>query len=287
MSLQGRTLFITGASRGIGLAVALRAARDGARVAIAAKTAEPHPKLPGTIYTAAEDIERAGGAALPLIVDVRSEDQVSAAIEKTLAVFGGIDICVNNASAITLGGTGAVPMKKFDLMQNVNARATYLVTRACLPHLKRSGNPHVLVMAPPPVLRPDWFAPHLAYSISKYGMSLCVLGMAEEFRADGIAVNGLWPRTTIATSAIRFVVGDAEMLRRSRTPDIVADAAHAILNRPSTSYTGNFAIDDEVLSAEGTRDFDRYRIDPTVPLMLDLFVDPHAPLPPGVMLGPA
>jgi citronellol/citronellal dehydrogenase len=287
MSLQDRTLFVTGASRGIGLAIALRAARDGARVAIAAKTAEPHPKLPGTIYTAAEEIERAGGRALPLAVDVRDEAQVIAAVAKTVATFGGIDVCVNNASAIKLGGTGTIPMKQFDLMHYVNVRATYLVTRACLPHLKRSGNPHVLVMAPPPVLRPDWFAPHLAYSISKYGMSLCALGMSEEFRADGIAVNGLWPRTTIATSAIRFVVGDAEMLRRSRRPDIVADAAYAILNRPSASYTGNFALDDEVLSAEGVRDFDGYRVDPTVPLTLDLFVDPQAPLPPGVTLGPA
>jgi citronellol/citronellal dehydrogenase len=287
VSLRDKILFITGASRGIGLAIALRAARDGARVAIVAKTAEPHPKLPGTIYSAADEIERAGGTPLPLVVDVRSEEQVAAAVEKTVATFGGIDVCVNNASAIKLGGTESISIKQFDLMHQVNARATYLVTRACLPSLKKSGNPHVLVMAPPPVLRPDWFAPHLAYSMTKFGMSLCVLGMAEEFRAYGIAVNALWPRTTIATSAIRFVVGDAEMLRRSRTPDVVADAAHAILSKPSTSFTGSFAVDDEVLSAEGVRDFDKYRVDPTAPLALDLFIDPAAQQPPGVTLGPA
>jgi citronellol/citronellal dehydrogenase len=286
MSLAGKTLFITGASRGIGLAIALRAARDGARVAIAAKTAEPHPKLPGTIFTAAAAIEKAGGTALPLVVDVRHETDVDTAVEKTVAAFGGIDICVNNASAIRLAGTEATSMKHFDLMHQVNTRATYLVTRACLPHLKRAINPHVLVLAPPLALRPEWFAPHLAYSIAKFGMSLCVLGMAQEFRADRIAVNALWPRTTIATSAIQFVLGGTEMWRRSRTTDIVAEAAHAVLTKPAASYTGNFVIDDEVLSAEGVQDFDRFRVDPTAPLALDLFVDPRAPLPRGATLEP-
>ena len=285
MNLQNRTLFVTGASRGIGLAIAVRAARDGARVAIAAKTAEPHPKLPGTIYTAAREIELAGGTALPLVVDVRNDDQVNAAVEKTVAAFGGIDVCVNNAAAIKLAGTEAIAMKQFDLMYQVNTRATYLVTRACLPHLKKSANPHVLMMAPPPVLRSDWFAPHLAYSLAKFGESLCVLGMAEEFRAYGVAVNALWPRTTVATAAIKFVLGGDEMLRRCRTPDIVADAAHVILSKPSRSYTGNFLIDDEVLSAEGVSDFDKYRVDPTAPLAVDLFVDPNAPLPRGVALA--
>jgi citronellol/citronellal dehydrogenase len=286
MSLRGKTLFITGASRGIGLAIAIRAARDGARVAVAAKTARPHPKLPGTIYTAADQIEKAGGTALPLVVDVRSEEQVNAAVEQTVAAFGGIDICVNNASAIKLTGTEATPMKHFDLMHQVNARATFLVTRACLPHLRRGANPHVLVLAPPPLLKPEWFAPHAAYTIAKYGMSLCVLGMAEEFRDDKIAVNALWPRTTIATAAVRFEFGGGEMLRRCRTADIMADAAYVVLTKPSTSYTGHFLIDDDVLSAEGVRDFDRFRVDSSMALQIDLFVDPSAPLPPGVTLGP-
>ena len=287
MDLQRRTLFITGASRGIGLAIALRAARDGARIAIAAKTAEPHPKLPGTIHTAAAEIERAGGEALPLVVDVRNEEEVVAAVEKTVAAFGGIDICVNNASAISLTGTEATSMKKFDLMHQINTRGTYLVTRACLPHLKQGTNPHVLMIAPPPRLRPEWFAPHVGYTLAKYGMSLCVLGMADELRADGIAVNALWPRTTIATAAVQFIFGGGEMLRRSRTPDIMAEAAHAVLTKPAASFTGRFLIDDEVLSAEGVRDFDRFRVDPGQPLMPDLFMDPHDPLPPGVTLDPA
>ncbi len=286
MSLQGRTLFVTGASRGIGLAIALHAARDGARVAIAAKTAAPHPKLPGTIYTAAEQIERAGGKALPLVVDVRRDSDVVAAVEKTVATFGGIDICVNNASAITLTGTEATTMKQFDLMHQINTRGTYLVTKACLPHLRRGTNPHVLMIAPPPALKPEWFAPHVGYTMAKYGMSLCVLGMAHELRADGIAVNALWPRTTIATAAVQFVFGGGDMVRRSRTVDIMAEAAHVILTKPSASFTGQFLIDDEVLSAEGVRDFDRFRVDPTVTLMPDLFIDPQAPLPPGVSLAP-
>jgi citronellol/citronellal dehydrogenase len=287
MSLQGSRLFITGASRGIGLAIALRAARDGASVAIAAKTAAPHPKLPGTIYTAADEIERAGGRALPLVVDVRKDADVLAAVEQTVAAFGGIDICVNNASAIALTGTEATSMKQFDLMHQINTRGTYLVTKACLPYLKRGTNPHVLMIAPPPELRPGWFAPHVGYTMAKYGMSLCVLGMADELRADGIAVNALWPRTTIATAAVEFVFGGGEMTRRSRTVEIMADAAYAVLTKPSASFTGRFLIDDEVLSAEGVRDFDRFRVDPSVALMPDLFVDPEAPLPPGVSLGPA
>lgn len=287
MTLQQRTLFITGASRGIGLAIALRAARDGAHVAIAAKTAEPHPKLPGTIYTAAEAIEQAGGRALPLIVDIRDEGAVVKAVERTVDVFGGIDICVNNASAIKLTGTDATSMKQFDLMHQINTRGTFLTTKACLPHLKRGTNPHVLNIAPPLDLRPEWFAPHVAYTMAKFGMSLCVLGMAEELRGDGIAVNALWPRTIIATAAIQFEFAGGQFMNRARTPDIVADAAHAILTKPASSFTGRFLIDDEVLSAEGIRDFDRYRVDPTQPLMSDLFLDPRAPLPPGVTLDPA
>jgi citronellol/citronellal dehydrogenase len=291
MSLRGRTLFITGASRGIGLAIALRAARDGARVAIAAKTAAPHPKLPGTIYTAAEEIERAGGQALPLVVDVRHDAEVLAAVEKTVAAFGGIDICVNNASAIALTGTEATTMKQFDLMHQINARGTYLVTQACLPHLKRGTNPQVLMIAPPPALKPEWFAPHVGYTMAKYGMSLCVLGMAHEFRMHGIAVNALWPRTTIATAAVQFLFGGDAATRRSRTADIMAEAAYAILTKPASRapselLTGRFLIDDEVLSAEGVRDFDRFRVDPSQPLAPDLFIDPHAPLPPGVSFEP-
>ena len=286
--LGGKALFITGASRGIGLAIALRAARDGARVAIAAKTAAPHPKLPGTIHTAAEQIERAGGQALPLVVDVRHDADVLAAVEKTVAAFGGIDICVNNASAIALTGTEATTMKQFDLMHQINTRGTYLVTQACLPHLKRGTNPHVLMIAPPPALKPEWFAPHVGYTMAKYGMSLCVLGMAKEFRPHGIAVNALWPRTTIATAAVQFLFGGDAAVRRSRTVDIMAEAAYAILTKPasSESLTGRFLIDDEVLSAEGIRDFDRFRVDPTAALMPDLFIDPHAPLPPGVSFEP-
>jgi citronellol/citronellal dehydrogenase len=286
MSLRGKTLFITGASRGIGLAIATRAARDGARVAIAAKTAVPHPKLPGTIYTAAEEIERAGGQALPLVVDVRHDQEVATAVEQTVAAFGGIDICVNNASAIALTGTEATSMKQFDLMHQINTRGTYLVTKACLPYLKRATNAHVLVIAPPLELKPAWFGAHVAYTLAKYGMSLCALGLAHELRPDGVAVNALWPRTTIATAAVRFLFGGDETMRRSRTPDIMAEAAHAILTKPAASFTGRFLIDDEVLSAEGVRDFDRFRVDPTTPLMLDLFIDPEAPLPPGVSFAP-
>jgi citronellol/citronellal dehydrogenase len=285
MSLQGKTLFVTGASRGIGLAIALRAARDGANVAIAAKTAEPHPKLPGTIYTAAKEIEDAGGRALPLIVDVREEASVAAAVEATVAKFGGIDICVNNASAISLTGTLATDMKRYDLMNQINARGTYLTSKLCIPHLKAAANPHVLMLSPPLDMKPRWFAPHTAYSMAKFGMSLCVLGMAEEFRADGIAFNALWPRTGIATAAIKFALAGDEGMRRCRTVEIMADAAHAIFVKPAREFTGNFLIDDSFLYAEGERDFDKYRVDPSQPLMADFFVPEDSAPPPGVVIG--
>ncbi|HLY52367.1 MAG TPA: NAD(P)-dependent oxidoreductase, partial [Steroidobacteraceae bacterium] len=247
MSLRGKTLFITGASRGIGLSIALRAARDGANIVVAAKTAEPHPKLRGTIYTAAAEIERAGGRALPLVVDVREEATVEAAARSCAERFGGIDICVNNASAINLSSTERIEMRRYDLIQQINTRGTFVATRACLPYLKRAANPHVLTLSPPLDLRARWFAPHLAYSLSKYGMSLCMLGMAEEYAQAGIACNALWPRTTIATAAVEFALGGPAMMRRSRKPEIVADAAHAILTRPARECTGRFFIDDSVL----------------------------------------
>jgi citronellol/citronellal dehydrogenase len=287
MSLKGKTLFVTGASRGIGLAIALRAARDGANIAIAAKTADPHPKLPGTIYTAAAEIESAGGAALPLVVDVRNEDTVVDAVEQTVARFGGIDICINNASAIQLTGTLQTDMKRYDLMHQINARGTYLTSRACLPYLKQAANPHVLNLSPPLDMKPHWFGPHVAYSMAKYGMSLCVLGMAEEFRGDGVAFNALWPRTGIATAAIRnALAGDAGMAM-CRTPDIMADAAYWIFNQSARACTGQFFIDDIVLYNAGERDFDKYRVDPSKPLMPDFFVPEDAALPPGVTLAPA
>jgi citronellol/citronellal dehydrogenase len=285
MSLQGKTLFVTGASRGIGLAIALRAARDGANVAIAAKTAEPHPKLPGTIYTAGEEIEKAGGKALPLIVDVREEASVMAAVEATVARFGGIDICVNNASAISLTGTLGTDMKRYDLMNQINARGTFLTSKACIPHLKRSANPHVLMLSPPLDMSPKWFAGHTAYSMAKFGMSMCVLGMSAEFADDGIAFNALWPRTGIATAAIRFALAGDEGLRRCRTVEIMADAAHAIFEKPAKAFTGNFLIDDSFLYEEGVRDFDPYRVDPTQPLMPDFFVPDSSKPPPGVTIG--
>jgi citronellol/citronellal dehydrogenase len=284
-TLAGRTLFITGASRGIGLAIGLRAARDGANVAIAAKTAEPHRHLPGTIYTAAREIEAAGGRALPLAVDVRDEASVAQAVEATARAFGGIDICVNNASAIQLTGTLATEMKRFDLMHQVNTRGTFLVSKACIPHLRRAANPHVLMISPPLDLAARWFAPHTAYTMAKFGMSLCVLGMAAEFSTEGIAFNALWPRTTIATAAIRFVVGGDELMRRSRTPEIMADAAHAIVTKPSRAFTGHFLVDDTFLFGEGVRDFDRYRVDRSAPLAPDFFVPDDVPAPPGVTIG--
>jgi citronellol/citronellal dehydrogenase len=271
-TLRDKVLFITGASRGIGLAIALRAARDGARIAIAAKTAEPHPKLPGTIYTAAEEIERAGGQALPLTVDIRREEQIADAVQQTVRQWGGIDICVNNASAISLTDTEATPMKRFDLMHQVNTRGTFATTQACLPQLKRAKNPHVLNLSPPLSMKAHWFAGHVAYTMAKYGMSMCVLGMAEEFKPFGIAVNALWPRTAIATAAMDMI-GGPDVRRQCRTVDIMADAAHAILVRDASSCTGNFFIDDDVLSAEGVTDLSGYAIDPSAELLPDFFLD--------------
>ncbi len=275
-SLSGKTLFLTGGSRGIGRAIALRAARDGANVAIAAKTAEPHPKLPGTIHTVAEEVEEAGGQALALQVDARDEDRVAEAVAETAERFGGIDVVVNNASAILLADTENTPMKRFDLMQQVNTRATFCTTQAALPYLKESAkagrNPHVLVLSPPLNLDPKWFGPHVAYTISKYGMSMCVLGWGEEFQDYGIAANALWPRTTIATAAVKYALGGDAMMRMSRTPEIMADAAHAVLTMPS-SRTGNFFIDDEVLAEAGTTDLSGYSVTPgATEFMPDLFL---------------
>ena len=284
MSLKGKTLFVTGASRGIGLAIALRAARDGANVAIAAKTATPHPKLPGTIHTAAQEIERAGGKALPLVVDVRDEASVLDAVKQCAETFGGIDICINNASAINLAPTEQIDMRRYDLIQQINTRGTFITTRACLPYLKLATNPHVLTLSPPLDLKPQWFAPHLAYSLSKYGMSLCMLGLAAEYRTAGIACNALWPRTTIATAAVEFALGGAAMLQRSRKPEIVADAAHVILSKGARECTGQFFIDDSVLYEAGVRDFEPYSVEPGGVLFADLFVDRSLAAPPGVKL---
>ena len=273
MTLKNKTLFITGASRGIGLAIALRAARDGANVAIAAKTAEPHPKLPGTIFTAAKEIEAAGGKALPLVVDVRDEANVAEAIEKTAARFGGIDICVNNASAIQLTPTTMTDMKRYDLMHQINTRGTFMVSKYCVPHLKRAANPHILNLSPPLDMSEKWFSGHVAYTMAKYGMSMCVLGMAGEFRAAGVAVNALWPRTVIATAALQMIPGVD--VGRCRTPAIMADAAHAVLTRDARdpANTGNFHIDDEVLAAAGITDLSAYAVRPGSPLLPDIFLD--------------
>ncbi len=277
-TLTGKTLFITGASRGIGLAIGLRAAREGANVAIAAKTAEPHPKLPGTIFSAAKEIEAAGGRALPLTVDVRDESQVRAALDKTAQTFGGVDIVVNNASAIALTNSQATDMKRFDLMHQINARGTFMVSKFAVPFLEKSDNPHILMLSPPLDLKEKWFAGSTAYSMAKYGMSLVVLGLAGELRSKGVAVNALWPRTTIATSAIKHVRGDAVM-RASRTPEILADAACLIFLKDAKSFTGSFLVDDTFLFENGVRDFDRYRVDPTVDLEPDFFV-PEESRPP-------
>ncbi len=275
--LKGKTLFVTGGSRGIGLAIALRAATDGANIIIAAKTDEPHPKLPGTIHTAAEAIREAGGEALPTVCDIRSEDDVKAAVAAGVERFGGIDICINNASAISLRPTTKTSIGRFDLMHQVNTRGTFLVSQSCLPHLSAAENPHILNISPPLNMEEKWFAPHVAYSIAKYGMSLCVLGMAGEFREQGIAVNALWPRTAIATAAVQNLLGGDEMIRRSRKPEIMADAAHAILTRDAAKTTGNFFIDDEVLESEGVADLSDYAVDPGVgELMPDFFVDPRS-----------
>jgi len=270
--LRGKTLFITGASRGIGKAIALRAAADGANIAIAAKTTEPHPKLPGTIYSAAEEIEAAGGKALPLQVDIRDEDQVRHGIEKTVETFGGIDILVNNASAISLTGTLETPMKRFDLMWGVNTRGTFLCSQAAIPHLRKASNPHILNLSPPLNMDPRWFKNHVAYTMAKYGMSLCVLGMAEELREFGIAVNALWPRTAIYTAAIAML-GSLVRPENCRKPEIVSDAAHVILTKDSRSETGRFFIDDEVLTEAGVTDLDRYAMVPGATLFKDFFVD--------------
>ncbi len=282
MTLEGKTLFITGASRGIGLAIAKRAAADGANIAIAAKTAEAHKHLPGTIYSAAEEIEKAGGKALPLMVDIRDETMVNDAVAKTVAAFGGIDICINNASAISLTPTEATEMKRFDLMNGVNARGTFLVSRACIPHLRKSSNPHVLMMSPPLDMSPKWFAGHVAYTMAKYGMSMCVLGMAEEYRSEGIAFNALWPRTAIATAAVEFALGGDAMMKGSRTTDILSDAAHIMLTQPARAFTGNFIIDDTFLYEHGVRDFGKYRVDPSQKLFPDFFVPASSTPPPGV-----
>jgi len=285
-SLKGKTLFISGASRGIGLAIALRAARDGANIAIAAKTTEPHPKLKGTIYTAADEVRSAGGKALPLVCDIRDEAQVMAAIEATVAEYGGIDICVNNASAISLTNSQGTDMKRFDLMMGINTRGTFMVSKYCIPHLKKAENPHILMLSPPLDMKAKWFEHSTAYSIAKYGMSMCALGLSAELKGAGIAVNALWPRTTIATAAIGNLLGGDAMMRASRTPEIMGDAAYAIFTRPSREFTGQFCIDDKILHASGVRDFDRYRVDPTVPLAADFFVPDDDVPPPGVNVAP-
>ena len=282
MSLAGKTLFITGASRGIGLAIALRAARDGANIAIAAKTAEPHPKLAGTIYSAAQDVERAGGKALPLVVDVREEALVREALDRTAQQFGGVDIVVNNASAIQLTTVVDTDMKRFDLMHQINARGTFVVSKWAIPYLKRAENPHILMISPPLDMKEKWFAPHTAYSMAKFGMSLVVLGLAGELRDDGIAVNALWPRTIIATAAIKNLLGGEARMRQARSPDIMADAAHAIVSTPSRELTGRFLIDDNFLAEHGVRDFERYRADPTQPLAQDFFLPDDIAPPSGV-----
>ena len=272
-TLAGKTLFVTGSSRGIGLAIAERAARDGANIVIAAKSAEPNPKLPGTIHEAAKRIEALGGKAIACVVDVRSEEQVHAAIARAVETFGGIDILVNNASAINLMDTASLPMKRFDLMHQVNVRGTYLCTQACLPHLAKSSNPHVLNNSPPLNMSAKWFTGHVAYTIAKYGMSMCVLGMADELRAKGIAVNALWPATTIATAATQNLLGGDATVNASRKPDIMADAAHAIFLRDAKSCTGNFFIDEEVLREEGVTDLDQYAMQPGATLLKDFFLD--------------
>lgn len=270
--LSGRTLFITGASRGIGLAIALRAAREGASVAVAAKTIAPDTRLPGTIHSAVEQIIAVGGRGLACPCDVRCEDQISSAVMQTVETFGGIDILVNNASALFLAGTLDTPAKRFDLIHAVNVRGTFLTSQACLPHLKRAANPHILNLAPPLNFESRWFAPHLAYSLSKFGMSLCVLGMAEEFRSAGVAVNALWPRTAIATSAVRNLLGGDDAVRRCRKPEIVADSAHWILTQPSRDCSGQFFVDEDVLRDSGVQDLSNYAVDPTAELLPDFFV---------------
>jgi citronellol/citronellal dehydrogenase len=273
-SLAGKTMFISGASRGIGLAIAERAARDGANVALIAKTAEPHPKLEGTVYTAAEAIEAAGGQALPIVGDIRDEQQVFDAVAKTVEKFGGIDICVNNASAINLSGTEAMDMKRYDLMQTINTRGTYVVSKACIPHLKASDNAHILTLSPPISLQPKWLGPHIAYTIAKYGMSLCALGFAEELKSDGIASNALWPKTLVATAAVQNLLGGDAAMAKSRKPEIMADSAYAIFTRDSRECTGNLYLAEDVLAEEGVTDFSAYSYAGSdADLQLDLYVD--------------
>jgi citronellol/citronellal dehydrogenase len=280
MSLAGKTLFITGASRGIGLAIALRAARDGANIAIAAKTETPHPKLDGTIHTAAEAIEKAGGRALPLVVDVRDENAVKSAVERTCAAFGGLDIVVNNASAVSRTPVAETDMRRYDLMQSINTRGTFLVSKYAIPHLAKAQNPHILMNSPPLDMQEKWFAGSTGYSIAKFGMSLIVLGLAGELRSQGIAVNALWPRATIATAAIQNLLGGERVMRMSRTPEIMADAAYAIFLKPAKGFTGNFLIDDSFLASEGVTDFEKYRAVPGEPLAGTFFV-PEVPRPPA------
>ena len=273
--LKDKTMFVSGGSRGIGLAIAKRAAEDGANIIIAAKTAEPHPKLPGTMYSAAEEIEQAGGKALPVVCDIRDDKAVKAAVEEGAEEFGGIDICVNNASAISLTPTLQTPMHRFDLMHQINTRGTFLVSKTCLPHLLESDNPHILNLSPPLNMLEKWFKNHVAYTMAKFGMSMCVLGMAGEFREQGVAVNALWPRTGIATAAIKNLLGGDEMIKRSRKPEIMADAAHFILTQPSREFTGNFCIDDEIMERAGVTDLTPYAVDPSQELMADFFVEPR------------
>jgi citronellol/citronellal dehydrogenase len=284
MSLKDKTLFITGASRGIGLAIALRAARDGANIAVAAKTDAPHPRLPGTIHTAAAEIEKAGGRALPLAVDVRDDDQVRAALARTVETFGGLDIVVNNASAVQVTPVEQTDMKRYDLMNGVNARGTFMVSKFAIPYLEKAENPHILMNSPPLDMKERWFAPHTAYTMAKFGMSMVVLGLAGELRPKGIAVNALWPRATIATSAIQNLLGGDRVMRMSRKPEIMADAAYAIFNKPARSFTGHFLIDDTFLYGEGVRDFEPYRVDPSMPLAQVFFTPDEPPPPPGVVI---
>lgn len=272
MSLHGKTMFISGASRGIGLAIATRAARDGANIALIAKTAEPHPKLPGTVFTAAKEIEEAGGRALPIVGDIRDGDSVESAVAKTVEQFGGIDICVNNASAINLGSITDVPLKRFDLMNGIQVRGTYTVSQACIPHLKGRENPHILTLSPPILLENKWLRP-TAYMMAKYGMTLCALGIAEEMRAEGIASNTLWPRTMIATAAVQNLLGGDESMARSRKPEVYSDAAYAVLNQPAATYTGNTLLCEDVLVAAGVTDLSVYDCVPGSDLGVDLWVE--------------
>lgn len=270
--MKNKTAFITGASRGIGKAIALRLAQEGANIVIAAKTAEPDPRKEGTIYTAAEEIEKAGGTALPLVVDIRSEEMVNYAVEKTVETFGGIDILVNNASAISLSSIEHTPMKRYDLMQDINVRGTFMVSQQCIPHLKKGTNPHILTLSPPLDLNPDWFGAHLAYTMSKFGMSMTVLGQANQLKKNGIAANALWPKTTIATAATKNFMGSDEIYQASRYPSIMADAAFVILSKDSKTCTGNFFIDEAVLQSEGTTNFDQYAVNIEKKLTPDLFI---------------